>query len=125
MGESLFRPPNVGGWKGGRTWANAGAYLIRINIALSIVTQPPRSGDLFRWDISKLYENRSFGSRDELIDFLFDRFHIVTPAAALRDSLRGVLTAAGEPFTWGSSMYDYFGRAVLFLLMASPDYQVQ
>jgi hypothetical protein len=31
MGQALFRPPTVAGWKGGRAWINAGTWLARHN----------------------------------------------------------------------------------------------
>jgi uncharacterized protein (DUF1800 family) len=124
MGQALFRPPNVGGWKGGRTWLHTGAYLIRINIALSIVTQPSRGGDWFRWDISRFFEGRTFANADELIDFLLDRFNVVAPASTLHEALRGFLATA-DPFVWNSQAYSRFARGSLYLLMSSPEFQLQ
>ncbi|MCZ6598804.1 MAG: DUF1800 domain-containing protein [Planctomycetota bacterium] len=44
MGQSLFRPPSVKGWDGGRTWINAGTWLARHN-ALVGVAQAHIDGD--------------------------------------------------------------------------------
>jgi hypothetical protein len=125
MGQALFRPPNVGGWKGGRAWIHTGAYLVRINIALSIVMQPPRNDEAFRWEIGRFFENSKFASADEVIDFLLDRFSVVAPSARLREALRSYLSNAGDPFVWTPQSYDYFGRGAMYLVMASPEYQLQ
>jgi len=37
MGQSLFRPPSVKGWDGGRSWINAGTWLARHNELASTV----------------------------------------------------------------------------------------
>ncbi len=65
MGQNPFYPPNVGGWKGGRTWIHTQAYLMRIQFAFALVQQPERSGDLgavtnFRWDISRFFDGNDF-----------------------------------------------------------------
>lgn len=37
MGQDLFRPPNVKGWDGGRTWINASTILARYNFLADLV----------------------------------------------------------------------------------------
>lgn len=37
LGQSLFYPPNVAGWDGGRAWINANTLLMRYNMPKSIV----------------------------------------------------------------------------------------
>jgi hypothetical protein len=126
MGQHPFHPPNVGGWKGGRTWIHTQAYLMRINFAYAIAHQAARMGDVmaftnFRWDISRFFENRSFASPDELIDFLGDRLGMVPPSESTREALRGYLAVNG-PFAWGPDAFDYdfLGRGAVYLLMSSP-----
>lgn len=47
MGQELFNPPNVAGWKGGEAWLNAGTMLARVNYAAELVAAaspgPPAS----------------------------------------------------------------------------------
>lgn len=38
MGQTLFAPPNVKGWPGGRTWLNTATVLERNNFASELVT---------------------------------------------------------------------------------------
>jgi uncharacterized protein (DUF1800 family) len=40
LGQTLFRPPNVAGWDGGRTWINTNTLLARYNIAGFLVKGP-------------------------------------------------------------------------------------
>ena len=37
LGQTLFFPPNVGGWPGGRNWIDSSSLLLRMSIPLSIV----------------------------------------------------------------------------------------
>ena len=100
MGMALFRPPDVSGWKGGRSWVHTGAYLIRIAIAFSIVTQPSQGSEFFRWDLGRFFRDTSFASPDELIDFVADQFNLVAVSEPLRLALRQYLATAGDPFVW-------------------------
>jgi uncharacterized protein (DUF1800 family) len=40
LGQSLFRPPNVAGWDGGRAWINTNTLLARYNIAGFLIKGP-------------------------------------------------------------------------------------
>jgi hypothetical protein len=40
MGQSLFAPPNVKGWPGGKKWLNSATVLARQNFAQAMVAQP-------------------------------------------------------------------------------------
>jgi uncharacterized protein (DUF1800 family) len=125
MGQALLQPPNVAGWKGGEFWMNTGSYLARIRMAYSLVNQPPRGGDWFRWDIGRFFEGRRFATANELIDFLADRFNLASVSDVLRETLRSYLAPPGQPFTWTSASFEYFGRGAIYLVLASPEYQLQ
>ena len=53
MGQSLYRPPSVKGWDGGRTWIHAGSWLARHNYLVELTHSSPAE----RLDLAK-----SFGS---------------------------------------------------------------
>ncbi len=57
LGQELFRPPNVGGWPGGRAWLNARTIIGRANFVVALATgethSPPQPLDL-----SKMLEQR-------------------------------------------------------------------
>jgi hypothetical protein len=125
MGLALFRPPNVGGWKGGQYWMHTAAFLVRINFAFSTVYTPSPWGDTFRWDVSRFFEGTAFSTADELIDFLADRLHLVAVSDAVRAALRAYIALAGTPLVWAPQLYDYIGRVAIYLMMSSPEYQLQ
>ena len=124
-GQPLFRPPNVGGWKGGRGWVYAGAYLYRVNYAFGLITMPTPWGSFWRFEPGKFFEDRKFSDADALIDFIFDRLNLIPNTDALRSALGDFLKQAGNPFPWTPPFDDYFGRDVIYLVLSSPEYQVQ
>ena len=51
---------------------------------------------------------------------------MVAPSDTLREALRGYIAAVGEPFVWGPiHRSTIVGRGALYLLMSSPEYQLQ
>lgn len=45
LGQTLYRPPSVEGWRGGETWLNRATLLARQNLAWAMLTRPDRYGD--------------------------------------------------------------------------------
>jgi uncharacterized protein (DUF1800 family) len=125
LGQSLFRPPNVAGWKGGQGWVYAGAYLYRINYAFSVITSPTPWGSFWRWEPGKFFGDRKFTDADELIDFLLDRLNLIPSADALRSVLRNFVKQVSDPLVWTPQSFDYLGRDLIYLILSSPEYQVQ
>jgi hypothetical protein len=121
LGQFLFVPPSVAGWKGGRDWINTGSYLLRMFAAIRLIT-----GDFAdRWDIGGFFAGQSFRSPDALIDFLADRLNMAPPSTTLRQALRDYLAQAGAPFVWTADSPNRWGRGALHLFMVSPEYQLQ
>ncbi len=52
MGQSLFRPPSVKGWDGGRTWINAGTWLARHNALADVAAAHRGESDAVEVDLS-------------------------------------------------------------------------
>jgi len=125
MGQSLFRPPNVAGWKGGRGWVYAGAYLYRINYVFGLITSPTPWGSYWRWEPGRFFDDKKFTAADELIDFLLDRFNLIPDTDALRGQLLDFVKRVNDPFMWTPQSYDYLGRDLVYLVLSSPEYQVQ
>ena len=123
LGQFLFVPPNVAGWKGGRDWINTGAYLSRLHAMISVNTD--RDGVGFGWDDLKYFGGRNFESADALIDFLVDRLNMIDISPKTRQAVRNFLALTGDPFVWNRDQIDRFGSGAMHLLMASPEYQMQ
>ena len=122
MGQVLFDPPNVAGWPGGSAWLNSSSLLQRINLANAAATA--RSGPL-RFDPAELVDGRDLSGASEIVGFLGD----LLLGGRLREPERRLLTSfleslnnpafglAGEPL-------EEKLRSVVYLLLASPDYQL-
>ncbi len=101
MGQSLFRPPSVKGWDGGRAWINSGRWIARHNALVQLV-EAHRGGA----DEPRRASGQS-GSRNELVESVVralvpevqaERLSRVLAAAALQvrelDAARKLVTAA-------------------------------
>ncbi len=68
MGQSLFRPPNVNGWREGLGWMNASLVMARFNFANDL-TSGPRQG-LPILDVKNLLERHHLqhASSEEMVD---------------------------------------------------------
>lgn len=69
LGQDLFEPPNVGGWKGGRTWISARSMIARANYANALV-EGQHMGRTQPYDPATLVEKHGVkASGNSLIDF--------------------------------------------------------
>ncbi|HLJ97239.1 MAG TPA: DUF1800 family protein, partial [Gemmataceae bacterium] len=117
MGQSLFYPPNVGGWPGGRAWLSPLALLGRANLAADLV-----AGRLMRpmgkpLDVLALAQRHGRdGGRKELIQFLTE---LILGAAPAKDWVDRVCAAVGV-----NGNLAEFARRVVAAILASPEAQL-
>ncbi len=122
MGQDLFNPPNVAGWPGGPTWLNSSLWLQRANFANGIASR--RKGDAgTAFDPAYMMVTERIadatGFQDHLSVLLLDR----RPAPGTRAVLEAYL-ANGETLQMTSASLNRKGRGLLYLLLASPEYQL-
>ena len=53
MGQSLFRPPSVKGWDGGRAWINAGTWLARHTFLARLAAAQVEPDELVEVDLGR------------------------------------------------------------------------
>jgi uncharacterized protein (DUF1800 family) len=116
MGQSLYYPPNVGGWPGGRAWLSPLALLGRANLAADLVAgrlaQPAAPLDL----LGLARRHGRGDSREDLAGFLTD----LILGAAPDDGWTGrVVAAAGEDRELAE-----FARRAAAAILASPEAQL-
>jgi len=127
MGQSLFYPPTVKGWDGGRSWINTATMFLRQNVALYLLTgRRPASYD---WEaemtpydamplIAHLRGEAGSVAPDDLIDYLL-QFTLGQPLRVeRRATLRAVLAGCGDQVT------NEVLIALLALITAMPEYQL-
>lgn len=134
MGQSLFAPPNVKGWPGGKTWLNTATVLERANFAASLVSgivwQPPPdvatfvvTGDLpppKAFDPARAIEEEKATSPEEVVRVLLDVYVQGGARPATRDKLVAYI-AEGKPT--GLALAKRVREAV-HAILTMPEYQL-
>ena len=115
MGQVLFAPPNVAGWPGGATWINSSSLLQRINVANKLA----EARDIrLRFAPGDLISGQDLSTSGEIVDFFGD----LLLGGRLRDADRDVLTTFLDDL--GSATLNQKIRNVVYLMLASPEFQV-
>ena len=118
MGQDLLAPPTVKGWDGGEAWINTSTLLARINFANTV----SNSRQLFGGQTPRLtdYLARNSMTPESWVDFLIETLGPLPLSPATRQTLKSFV--AGPDTTSGG--LEGRLRAVIPLLMATPEYQV-
>jgi uncharacterized protein (DUF1800 family) len=114
MGQELFNPPNVAGWKGGASWANTATTLARYNFAA-------RAAKLVTDDaVGSVLATAGGEPRDTTAPWMH-RLGLIelmpTTGSAIDTYLSDSAAAKTDP--------KVRARGVLTLLLASPDYNLR
>lgn len=84
QGQSLFAPPNVKGWDGGRAWLNTATLLARGNFAAELLIRPKLSNKV---GLVELVARHGGPTAAEQVDFMLDVFLQGGVAPAARNQL--------------------------------------
>lgn len=124
MGQSLFDPFDVQGWPGGVTWINSNSLLQRLNFANTVSIA--RSAN-FKFNPQEITQRLSLATSDAVVDYFIG----VLLDGNISGGERNILTSFGNAvtsvpggFSNGTSpVSDEKLRSLVYLIMASPDYQ--
>ena len=117
MGQALFMPPNVAGWPGGATWINSSALLQRINMAAALAEA---LANRLWFAPQSLVNEHELSTSGEIVDFFDD----LLLGGRLDDTDREVLTAFLDDMDGTAVSLDQKIRNVVYLMLASPGFQV-
>ena len=124
MSQSLFNPFDVSGWPGGAVWINSNTLLQRLNFANTVSIARTAS---FQFNPQEIVQRLNISSADGFID----HFTGLLLDGNMSDEERGILKAFGSAlnipggFANGTSpVVDEKLRSLVYLIMASPDYQL-
>ena len=135
MGQPVFDPPNVAGWPGDKTsanWLNSGGWMTRLNYIDVLLARGTLTGKKAQplIDLQGMVNAHNLGSPDDFVDH-FSSFLLDGPLPTDRRSqVLNYLTASGnassEQITLnGGKTYPLNRvRGALYLIMASPEYQL-
>jgi uncharacterized protein (DUF1800 family) len=117
LGQTLFDPPNVGGWTGGPTWINPATMLARFNQA-SRITGDASSSAIVGVDPEALGVAGEFDTTDQLVGYLTHALAVSpgpdTTAALMQYVGRGQVDRID---------LDTKIRGLIHLILISPEYQ--
>src|SRR6266566_1094976 len=136
MGQTLFDPPNVAGWPGDKEsalWLNSGTWMTRLNYVDLLLARGTlaRAGSTPLVDLQGTVNTHQLNSPEHFVDhfssFLVDgelasdrRTQLLEYFTAKDNSTRGAPIALGN----GTSYPLGRVRGTLYLMMASPEYQL-
>lgn len=118
MGMTLFNPFDVSGWPGGAAWINSTTLLQRINFANQVSTA---RGRRFKLDLETLPESQAIASAEDGVGYFLSLL------------LDGNISQEGHDilFSFARNLearldgkLDQKLRVILYLILASPDYQL-
>ncbi|MGH2479215.1 MAG: DUF1800 family protein, partial [Ktedonobacteraceae bacterium] len=136
MGQTLFDPPNVAGWPGDKvsaSWLNSGTWMTRLNyidilLARGAVGRTPKNKPLI--DLQGMVNEKKLSSPDQFVDH-FASFLLDNPLPDERRSqVLNYFTASGNASKTGITLAGGKAyqlnrvRGSLYLMMSSPEYQL-
>lgn len=130
MGQSVFEPPSVFGWKEGLGWVETAALLERAQFAEDLTSSRDKD-DLLSWSPKKLLgKKKKYKKFDagETADLLLEQLGPLEVAASTRAALVAYLEAdsSGEPaeFSLDGETIDRKVRGFVSLALSLPEFQV-
>jgi uncharacterized protein (DUF1800 family) len=114
MGQELFNPPNVSGWKGGASWANTATTLSRYNFAAQV-------GKLVTDDVVGAVLATAGGEPRETAGPWMHRLGLLSLMPTTASAVDRYLSDSAAAGTDAGTR----ARGVLTLLLASPDYNLR
>jgi uncharacterized protein (DUF1800 family) len=113
LGQSLFEPPTVEGWKGGRVWINSATMLGRANFAAEL-TMGSRFGQIA--DPAEAAARLGWQTPRDAVDYYIDLL-LARDVPSARPAVEDYLQQASGPL--GERL-----RGVLHILLTVPEYQL-
>ena len=127
MGQQLLEPPDVKGWRRGRSWISANRMFARYNSAADLVHTVPQSGDRNGVDVVALLEcDGCTGTAAEVVDHLIKACFDKPLNEAQRQKLLGYLGQLPPSSQWAEQREEINSklRGLLALMVSTPEYQM-
>jgi len=119
MGQVLFNPPDVSGWDGGETWINSTTLLQRLNFVNLISAS---SNKRLPFDPSKLLPQDSPSLTEAGLEYFPKLLLDENMAPEEQQVLQAYLTTLDARV--GSLKNNEKLKSLVYLVMASPEYQL-
>lgn len=125
MGQELFEPPDVKGWRYGRSWISANRMLLRYNSAARLVhaaPQPGRKG----LDLVGVLERGGCQSSADAVNCLTTTCFVKPLNEQQRKKLMDFLGPLPPPPEWSNRREEINNRlrTLLILMISTPEFQM-
>jgi len=127
MGQWIYYAPDVKGWEQGRGWINTTATLYRYNFANTLITNRGTTGTFIRPDV--ILRDNGLQTAEGIVDYMLNLLVQNDVSADTRESLiKYMLTrddgTVGTSFTTDATTIDKKVRGLIYIILASPEYQL-
>ena len=131
LGQQLFKPPNVAGWKGGRSWIDNSTLMLRLNLAnylfqnseLQYTAKADLADQKTPGKLKALNASLNFDEHLKLIESLESNEKMeLLSALTIQDTSKLDLSKL-QPFLSNNSEDDKY-ISLLLRLMTMPEYQM-
>jgi hypothetical protein len=140
MGQALFNPPNVAGWPGGVRWINSATWMERVNFANFLCTARDDAHTMAP-PFATVIERNGLTTPEAIVSHFGDVLLDGQLSATMRKTLLEYL-ASGAPSTLPAPVgskglpsglppkpflptyVDQKVRGMVYLILASPEYQL-
>lgn len=126
MGQTLFAPFDVSGWKDGANWINTTFDLARFNYANTFI----KSGDgrtPANVDVARLLAQNQLQTPEQIVDYFTSLLFQTSVSSEARTTMINYLLmqSDGTPGEWvlNQQTIDNKVRGLLHLMMSSPEFQ--
>ncbi len=125
MGQKLLEPPDVKGWRYGRSWISSNRMFVRYNSVAELINsvpQPNRQGV----DAVALLETSGCKTSAELVDYLAKACLMKPLSQDKRKELIGFLGELPQKPDWAKQRNELNEKlqSVLVLMLSMPEYQM-
>jgi len=116
MGQLLYEPPDVSGWRTGQEWFSTGAMLSRMNFAAQLANNQK---------FNLLSTARPYGkTADSLLAYFLDELAPAPYDTSIRNEFSTYLHATGA-WTGSDAQVQAKAAGLVHLIAGSPEYQLQ
>ncbi|MEW6304788.1 MAG: DUF1800 family protein [Verrucomicrobiota bacterium] len=126
MGQQLFEPPDVKGWRYGRAWISSNRLFTRYNSVADLIKSVPQTDKRRGVDVVALLERGGCPTGGEAVDYLAKACLMRPLPGAKRQELTAYLGELPPPAEWSKKRAELNDklRGLLVLMLSTPEYQL-
>ncbi len=126
MGQRLFEPPDVKGWRAGRSWINSNRVFVRYNAVSQLVRSVPQPGGVRGVDIVALVEAGGGQSCEQIVNHLIKTCFAAPLSAEKRAELINFAKDLPPRDQWVKQRAAVNAKlqSLVVLMTSSPEYQL-